>query len=71
MSDWTFGESPERGDHRAVDLEGCHNFFAFNLDQLIKGAGADYKLEDIPPDCGVGQLAIRLSFANTPPEGEG
>ena len=54
--------------------EACRHLFTFNLDQLIEGAGADYKLADIPPmtcpACAGGTLVIRLSFADPPPEAE-
>jgi hypothetical protein len=74
MSDWTFGDVKARNMEIVALCEqaGCGRLFAFDLDQLIAGVGADYKLADIPPmtcpACGGGQLAIRLSFAEPPPE---
>jgi hypothetical protein len=57
------------------EQEGCRHLFTFDLDQLTEGAGADCKPADIPPmrclACGAGPLAIRLSFAEPPPEGDG
>jgi hypothetical protein len=56
------------------EQESCRHMFVFNLDELIEGVGAAYKVEDIPPlscpRCGVKPLLIRLSFADPPPEAE-
>jgi len=77
MSDWTFGDVQARNMEIVAlcEQEGCRHLFSFDLDQLIEGAGADYTVADIPPmtcpTCGAGLLAIRLSFAEPPPEGEG
>jgi hypothetical protein len=75
MSDWTFGAVKARNMESWCEQEGCRHLFTFDLNQLIEGAGADYKVADIPPmtcpACGAGLLAIRLSFAEPPPEGEG
>ncbi|HZP09478.1 hypothetical protein [Methyloceanibacter sp.] len=77
MSDWTLGDVKARNMEIVAlcEQEGCRHLFAFNLDQLIEGVGADYKLADIPPmtcpACGAGPLVIRLSFAEPPPEREG
>ncbi len=77
MSDWTFGAVKALNMEIVAlcEQEGCRHLFTFDLDQLIEGAGADYKVADIPPmtcpACGAGLLAIRLSFAEPPPEGEG
>ena len=77
MSDWTLGDVKARNMEIVAlcEQEGCRHLFAFNLDQLIEGVGADYKLADIPPmtcpACGAGPLVIRLSFAEPPPEHEG
>jgi len=74
MSDWTLGDVKARSMEiiALCEQEGCHRLFAMNLDQLIEGAGADYKLADIPPmtcpACGAGQLVVRLSFAEPPRE---
>jgi hypothetical protein len=77
MSDWTLGDIKARNMEIVAlcEQERCRHLFTFDLDQLIAGAGAGYKLADIPPmtcpACGAGQLAIRLSFADPPPEGDG
>jgi hypothetical protein len=76
MSDWTLGAVKERGMeiNALCQNEACRHLFTFDLDALIEGAGADYKLADIPPmecpRCGAGPLAIRLSFVDPPPEEE-
>jgi hypothetical protein len=75
MSGWSLGDVKTRNMEIVAlcEQEGCHRLFAMNLDQLIEGVGPDYKLADIPPmtcpACGRGRLAIRLSFADPPPEG--
>ena len=77
MSDWTFGAVKARNMEIVAlcEQEGCRHLFTFDLDQLIEGAGADYKVADSPPmtcpACGAGLLAIRLSFAEPPLEREG
>ncbi len=74
MSDWTLGAIKARNMEIVAmcEQESCRYLFTFNLDQLIESAGADYKLDDIPPlscpACGAEPLLIRLSFAA--PEGE-
>ena len=76
MSDWTLGAVKARNMeiNALCDQEGCRHLFVFNLDQLIEGVGADYRLADIPPmacpQCGVSPLVIRLSFADPPPQPE-
>ena len=54
------------------EQESCRHLFIFDLDQLIEGVGADYKLAHFPPmacpACGVEPLTIRLSFADIPPD---
>ena len=60
MSDWTFGDVKVRNMEIVAlcEREGCRHLFTFDLDQLIEGAGADYKVADIPPmtcpACGAG-----------------
>jgi hypothetical protein len=74
MSDWTLGAVRTQGmEINAIcENEACRHLFTFNLDALIEGAGADFPLADIPPmecpSCGVGPLAIRLSFVDPPRE---
>jgi hypothetical protein len=69
MSDWTLGAVQARGMEIVAlcENDSCRHLFTFDLDALVEGAGADYKLDDIPPmdcpRCGAGSLAIRLSFA--------
>lgn len=76
MSDWTFGDVKVRNMEIVAlcEREGCRHLFTFNFDQLIEGAGADYKVADIPPmacpACGAGTLVVRLSFAEPPPPRE-
>ena len=76
MSDWTFGDVKARNMEIVAlcEQETCRHLFKFDLDQLIAGAGADYKIAAIPPmtcpACGGGPLAIRHSFAEPPSEGE-
>jgi hypothetical protein len=76
MSDWTFGDVKARNMEiiALCEQEGCRHLFKFDLDQLIEGVGPDYNLADIPPmtcpACGNGQLVIRLSFADPPPDGK-
>ena len=76
MSDWTLGAVKARNMEIVAlcEAESCRHMFVFNLDELIEGVGADYKVDDIPPlscpKCGVKPLLIRLSFADPPPEAE-
>jgi hypothetical protein len=76
MSDWTLGAVKARNMEIVAlcDQESCRHMFIFELDALIEGVGADYKLGDIPPlacpKCAVKPLLIRLSFADPPPEAE-
>jgi hypothetical protein len=76
MSDWTFGDVKARNMEilAICEQQGCGHLFKFDLDQLIAGAGAEYKVVDIPPmtcpACNGGPLAVRLSFAEPQPEGE-
>jgi hypothetical protein len=76
MSDWTLGAVKARNMEIVAlcDQASCRHMFAFDLDALIEGVGADYRLDDIPPmacpHCGVSPLTIRLSFADPPPEAE-
>ena len=71
-NDWTLGSV--KAQHLALEAhcgaEGCKRFYAFDLDLLIEQAGADYRLDDIPPmtcaACG-GPLEIKLAML--PPEG--
>lgn len=54
MSDWTLGAVKARNMeiNALCENEACRHLFTFNLDALIEGAGADYKLANIPPmDC--------------------
>ena len=70
MSEWTLGAVKARNMeiNALCENEACRHLFTFNLDALIEGVGADYKLADIPPmdcpACGVGPLAVRLSFVD-------
>ena len=76
MSDWTLGAIKARNIaiNALCDQQDCRHLFVFNLDQLIAGVGADYKLADIPPmtcpQCGLSPLTIRLAFAEPPPADE-
>jgi hypothetical protein len=76
MSDWTLGAVKARNMEIVAlcEAEGCRHMFAFDLDALIAGVGADHKLGDIPPlscpKCWVKPLLNRLSFADPPPEPE-
>ena len=77
MSDWTFGDVKARNMEIVAlcEREGCRHLFTFNLDQLIEGAGADYKVADIPPmacpACGAGNSCRSpLLCRATTPEGE-
>jgi hypothetical protein len=51
VSDWTLGAVKARNMEIVAlcEQEGCRHMFVFNLDELIEGVGADYKLADIPP----------------------
>ena len=75
MSDWTLGAVKARNMeiNALCEQDGCRHLFVFNLDRLIEGVGTDYPLADIPamacPKCG-SPLAIRLSFADPPPDEE-
>ncbi|HMK40033.1 MAG TPA: hypothetical protein VK451_00590 [Methyloceanibacter sp.] len=77
MSDWTLGDIKARNMEIVAlcEQESCHHLFVFNLDQLIEGVGAGYKLADFPPmacpACGAEPLAIRLSFADIHPDKDG
>jgi hypothetical protein len=72
MSDWTLGAVKARNMEIVALCENadCRHLFAFDLDALIEGAGADFRLDDIPamncPRCGAGPLLIRLSFPDQP-----
>jgi len=72
MSDWTLGAVKARNMEIVAlcEAEACNHLFAFDLDALIEGAGADFRLDDIPamncPRCGAGPLLIRLSFPGKP-----
>jgi hypothetical protein len=74
MSDWTLGAVKARNMeiNALCENEACGHLVNFNLNALIEGVGADYKLGDIPPiecpACGVGPLTIRLSFVDPPRE---
>ncbi len=74
MSDWTLGAVKARGMEIVAlcEAEGCRHLFAFDLEALIDGVGAEYKLDDIPPlscpKCGAKPLTIRLSFPDPPAE---
>jgi hypothetical protein len=76
MNDWTLGAVKARNMEIVglCEQESCRQMFIFNLDALIEGVGANYKLDDIPeltcPNCGAKPLVIRLSFADPPPEAE-
>jgi hypothetical protein len=76
MTGWTLGAVKARNMEIVAlcEQEGCRHLFTFNLDALIDGVGADYKVDDIPPmacpNCGVSPLVIRLSFADPPREVE-
>ena len=76
MSDWTLGviKAHNMEINALCQNEACRHLFTFNLDALSEGAGADFLLADIPPmecpACGVGPLAIRLSFVDPPREEE-
>ena len=76
MSDWTLGAIKARAMEIVAlcENDSCRHLFSFNLDALIEGAGADYKLADIPPlscpRCGISPLVIRLSFPDPPREDE-
>jgi hypothetical protein len=75
MSDWTLGAVKARNMEIVAlcEQESCRHMFVFNLDALIEGVGPD-TVEDMPPlncpKCAGGPLAIRLSFADPPPEVE-
>jgi hypothetical protein len=77
MSDWTLGGVKARGMEIVAlcEAESCRHMFVFDLDPLIEGVGADYRLGDIPPlacpRCGVSPLVLRLSFPDPPAEDEG
>ena len=51
MSDWTLGAVKARNMeiNALCENEACRHLFIFNLEMLIDGVGADYKLADIPP----------------------
>ena len=76
MTDWTLGAVKARNMEIVAlcEQDACRHMFVFDLDALIEGVGPDYALDDIPamdcPRCGVSPLAIRLSFADPPPEAE-
>jgi hypothetical protein len=76
MSDWTLGRVKARNMEIVAlcEQEGCKHLFAFDLDALIEGVGAEYPLADIPPmpcpHCGAAPLTIRLSFADPPQAAE-
>jgi hypothetical protein len=76
MSDWTLGLVKARNMEIVAlcEQEGCKHLFVFDLDALIEGVGAGYKLAEIPPmhcpRCGVSPLLIRLSFPDPPPQVE-
>ena len=69
MSDWTLGLVKARGLALEAHCpsEACRRFYTFDLDMLIAetGAGAEFKIADIPPlDCKecVARLEIRLAM---------
>ena len=72
MSDWTLGAGKARNMEIVAlcESESCSHLFSFDLDALTEGAGADFRLADIPPmdcpRCGAGPLLIRLSFPAPP-----
>lgn len=76
MSEWTLGAVKAQNMELLAlcEAEGCNHLFAFDLDALIEGAGADFRLADIPPmqcpQCGMARLSIRLSFPDPPDEGD-
>jgi hypothetical protein len=48
--------------------DGCKRFYAFDLDQLIAGVGADYAVSDIPPmTCEACGGALKIMLAAVPP----
>lgn len=72
MSEWTLGLVKARGMEIVAlcDNVECRHLFAFDLDELIEGVGADFPVAEIPPlacpKCGQRPLVIRLSFADPP-----
>jgi hypothetical protein len=74
--DWTLGDVKARNMEIVALCEGagCRRLFTMNLEQVIEGAGADFKLADIPsmpcPACGARPLVLRLAFADPAPEDE-
>ena len=72
LTTWTLGAIKER--HLALEgyceTEGCGRFYVFDVDALISGMGADYRVPEILPgiacnDCG-GFLKVKLAMV--PPE---
>ena len=74
MSEWTLGLVKAQG----MALEAycpnttCRQFYAFNLDTLIAGAGAEFRIADIPPlDCNKCQSRLDIRLAMIPPDDQG
>lgn len=74
MSDWTLGAVKARNMQLLAICpnDACRNLAEFNVDELIAGVGAAYRIDDIPQmdcrRCGT-RLEIKLALGGPPEAG--